>query len=109
MPYLSVAQQHEMEEVAAHRLQILRAGDVSNASGLKEARNFVLHIKERLREDRFQQLLINFQKYNTTMEPRVFYEEMRKIFQANYAEHLWKEFEDTFLPKTDAENMREGA
>ncbi|KAL9587864.1 MAG: hypothetical protein Q9203_003323 [Teloschistes exilis] len=89
MPYLSVGQEHDLEEVAAHRPQILRAGDASDASGLKEARNFVLRVKERLREDRYQQFLVNFPKLGTTIQQVAFYEEIRRIFYANYAEHLW--------------------
>ncbi|KAL8639234.1 MAG: hypothetical protein Q9228_003713 [Teloschistes exilis] len=76
MPYLSVGQEHDLEEVAAHRPQILRAGDASDASGLKEARNFVLRVKERLREDRYQQFLVNFPKLGTTMQQFAFYEEI---------------------------------
>lgn len=106
MPYLSVGQEHDLEEVAAHRVQILRAGDASDASGLKEARNFVLRVKERLREDRYQQFLVNFPKLGTTMQQFAFYEEIRRIFYANYAEHLWQELRDTFLPKADAERMK---
>ncbi|KAI4200269.1 MAG: hypothetical protein LQ350_004017 [Teloschistes chrysophthalmus] len=106
MPYLSVGQQHELEEIAAHRLQILRAGDASNAPGLREAHNFVLRVKDRLREDRYQQFLVNFPKFDTTMQPRAFYEETRKIFDANLAENLWSELRDTYLPKIDADSMR---
>ncbi|KAL9581980.1 MAG: hypothetical protein Q9212_003567 [Teloschistes hypoglaucus] len=106
MPYLSVGQEHELEEVAAHRLQIIRAGSASNASGLKEARDFVQRVKERLREDRYQQFLVNFPKFGTTMRPHAFYEETLKIFEANFAEHLWCELRDTYLPTIDADSMR---
>ncbi|KAI4201294.1 MAG: hypothetical protein LQ350_003332 [Teloschistes chrysophthalmus] len=105
MPYLSVGQQRELEEVAAHRLQILRASNASDASGLKEARNFVLRVKERLREDRYQEFLVNFPKFGITMQKFAFYEAIRKILFASYAEHLWYELKDTYLPKHDAESM----
>ncbi|KAL8769599.1 MAG: hypothetical protein Q9203_005411 [Teloschistes exilis] len=109
MPYLNVGQEHDLEEVAAHRLQILRAGNASDVSGLKEARTFVLRVKERLREDRYQQFLVNFPKFGITMQPFAFYEEIRKVFYANHAEHLWWELKDIYLPKADADPIEGGA
>ncbi|KAL9583335.1 MAG: hypothetical protein Q9212_002767 [Teloschistes hypoglaucus] len=105
MPYLSVGQEHDLEEVAAHRLQMFRAGDASDASGLREARNFVIRVKERLREDRYQQFLVVFPKFGITMQQSAFYEEIRRIFFANYAEHLWSELKNTYLSKRDSLSM----